>query len=245
MKRISILVLTWMLAVPAIAEDVDRTLDAAADGNVVISNISGSIAVSGWSKSQVEVTGTLGRNVEKLIFERDGDEITIKVKIPRNKSHSHGHGHDADLRIKVPRKSSVDVGTVSADIDVTGVNGDQGLSSVSGDIATESTGADMDVAAVSGDVEIAGDNADGDVRVNTVSGDITLDSLAGEIAAETVSGDIDIDEGSFKRAQIGSVNGDIEYQAGLEKGGRLEVETVNGDVDIEFTNDVSARFEIL
>lgn len=119
------------LSAPAIAEDVDMTLDAAAEGNVVISNISGSITVSGWSRSQVEVTGTLGRNVEKLIFERDGDEITIKVKVPG----SGGRGFDSDL-----------------------------------DITTESAGAD--------------------------------------------------------------------------KGGRLDVETVNGSVDIEFSGDVSARFDI-
>ena len=53
MKRISIFALTCLLVAPAIAKDVDMTLDAAAEGNVVISNISGSITVSGWSKNQV------------------------------------------------------------------------------------------------------------------------------------------------------------------------------------------------
>lgn len=243
MKRISIFVLTCLLSVPAIAEDVDRTIDAAADGHVEISNISGSITVSGWSKKQVEVTGTLGRNVKELIFERDGDEIIIKVKVPGNSGH-HGHGFDSDLRIKVPQGSSVDVGTVSADIDVTDVTGDQGLSSVSGDITTESSGANVEAESVSGDVDIAGDNADGETRASTVSGDLTLTRIAGEVLAETVSGDIDIDAASFKRAKIGTVTGDIDYRAGLDKGGRLEVETVNGGVDIEFIGDVSARFDI-
>ena len=244
MKRISILGLTCLLAAPAIAEDVDMTLNAAAEGNVVISNISGSITVSGWSRSQVEVTGTLGRNVEKLIFERDGDEITIKVKVPGNNGHSHGHGYDSDLDIRVPQNSSVDIGTISADIDVTEVNGDQDLSSVSGDITTESTGAVVEVEAVSGDVEIEGDNAAGETRVSTVSGDVALDRLAGELSVDTVSGNIDVDSGSFVRAEFNTVSGDIEYQAGLDKGGRLDVETVTGGVDIEFSGDVSARFDI-
>ena len=240
MKRISILGLTCLLAAAAIAEDVDMTLDAAAEGNVVISNISGSITVSGWSRSQVEVTGTLGRNVEKLIFERDGDEITIKVKV----SGSGGRGIDSDLDIKVPQNSSVDVGTVSADIDVTEVNGDQSLSSVSGDITTESAGVDMEVETVSGEVEIEGDNTIGETRVSTVSGDVTLDRLAGELSVETVSGNIDVYGGSFLRAEFNTVSGDIDYQAGLDKGGRLDVETVTGGVDIEFSGDVSARFDI-
>ena len=244
MKRISIFALTCLLSVPVIAEDVDRTLDAAADGHVEVSNISGSITVSGWSKSQVEVTGTLGEKVEELIFERDGDEITIKVKLPRNKGHSHGRGYDADLVIKVPKKSSIDVGTVSADIDVNEVTGDQSLGSVSGDIISESAGEDIEAESVSGNVDIVGNNADGETQASTVSGDVTLERIAGEVSAESVSGDIVIEEGSFDRVEIGTVTGDIEFSAGLRNDGRLDVETVNGSVDIEFTGDVSARFDI-
>jgi len=244
MKKIYVFALSCFLSAPVIAEDIDRSLDAAADGYVEISNISGSVTVSGWSKKQVEVTGTLGRNVEELIFERDGDEITIKVKIPRNNGHSHGRGYDSDLYIKVPKNSSIDVGTVSADIEVTEVAGDQGLSSVSGDVTTESSGANTRAESVSGDVDIEGNNADGETSASTVSGDVTLSRIAGEVSAETVSGDIDIDAVSFKRAEFGTVTGDIDFRAGLDKGGRLEVETVNGSVDIEFVGDVSARFDI-
>jgi len=242
MKRIPIFVLSCLLSVPVIAEEVDKTLDAAADGHVEVSNISGSITVSGWSKNQVEVTGTLGRNVEELVFERDGDQITIRVKVPGNSGHRHGI--DSDLHIKVPQGSSVDVGTVSADIDVTEVTGDQGLRSVSGDIATESTGADIEIESVSGNVDIVGDLAEGEVEASTVSGDVTLLRIAGEVEADTVSGDIIIDAGSFDRAEFSTVTGDIEYRAGLSKGGRLDVETINGGVDIEFVGEVSARFDI-
>ena len=77
MKRLTVSVLGLLLATPLIAEEVDRTLDAAPDGDVDISNIAGSVTVQGWSRSEVEVTGTLGRNVEELIFERDGKNVTI------------------------------------------------------------------------------------------------------------------------------------------------------------------------
>ncbi|MBT5220507.1 MAG: hypothetical protein HOI35_16020 [Woeseia sp.] len=55
--------------------------DAPEDGEVVVSNVAGSVEVSGWSRNQVEITGTLGDGVEALIFERD-DEILIKIKLP-------------------------------------------------------------------------------------------------------------------------------------------------------------------
>ncbi len=240
MKRMTVFLLGLMIAAPVMAEDVDRTLDAAPDGEVNISNIAGSVVVNGWSRDQVAVTGTLGRNVEKLIFERDDDEITIKVKVPKK----GGRGIDSDLRISVPQDSSIEVSAVSADIDVTDVNGVQRLHTVSGDVRTEATASDVWAESVSGDVEIDADNQDTETRANTVSGDVTVFRAAGTIRAESVSGDVIVDEGSFSRASLSTVNGEVVFHSELRNGGRFSAETVNGDIDVEFQGDVSARIEI-
>jgi len=215
-------------------------MDADSDGTVTVSNISGSVEVRGWSRNQVEVTGELGSRVEELIFERDGDEILIKVKVPRN---SNG-GISSDLSISVPVASSLQVHTVSADITVSDVEGEQELESVSGDVETEAHSSDIELGSVSGDVEVQGDNQPIRSRLNTVSGDIDTDRLAGEINAESVSGDVSAINGRFERASLNTVNGEIVYHAALLDGGRMDIETVNGSVDIEFDGDVSARFDI-
>lgn len=240
MKKLTAIILSCLLAGPALAEEIDRTLDAAADGQVDISNISGSVTVIGWSRNKVEVTGTLGPNVEELIFERNGDKVSIKVKVPRN---SRG-GIDSDLSIQVPKNSSIDVGAVSADIDVTDVLGEQRLHSVSGDVKTESAGKDVMAESVSGDVEIAGDKSDSETDVSTVSGDVTLFRVSGSVSAESVSGEVIVDEGAFDRVELSTVNGELVFKAALRKGGKLSAETVNGDVDIEFVGDVSAKIDV-
>ncbi len=241
MKRFNaFLLLGTALAMPAMAEEVDRTLDAAPDGHVDVSNISGSITVKGWSRDQVNVTGELGRNVEKLIFERNGDKITIKVKAPKRSSR----GIASDLYIQIPEKSSLDVGTVSADIEVDEVLGEQKLNTVSGDIDADAVAADITAAAVSGDVEVNGERKEAETRANSVSGDVTLFRVAGTIAAESVSGDIIIDEGAFDRVNMNTVNGEILFQSELRDGGRLKAETVNGSVDVEFVGDIEGRFDI-
>ena len=239
-KLTAILLLGTALAMPAVAEEVDRKLDAASDGHVDVSNISGSIAVKGWSRDEVEVTGELGRNVEELIFKRDGDKITIKVKVPRKSSR----GIESDLYIQVPEQSSIDVGTVSADIEVDEVFGDLKLNTVSGDIDAEAVAADVTAAAVSGDVEVNGSRKEGETRANSVSGDVTLFRVAGDVAAESVSGDIIIDEGAFDRVSMNTVNGEILFQSELRDGGELKAETVNGSVDVEFVGDIEGRFEV-
>ena len=240
MKRLTAIVLSALLAMPVAAEEVDRTLDAASDGHVKVSNISGSISVNGWSRNEVEVTGVLGRNVEELIFERDGDRISIKVKVPRNS----GRGIESDLNIQVPENSSIDVGTVSADIEVEDVRGELKLNTVSGDIDTEGGESDISAGSVSGDVEISGQRKDAETRANTVSGDVTLFRVSGTVAGESVSGDVIVDEGAFDRVGLNTVNGEILFHAELRNGGKLKAETVNGSVDLEFTDGVSGRFDV-
>lgn len=240
MNRLIAIVLGLALAASAAAEDVNRTLDAAADGHVHISNISGSVTVVGWSRDQVEVTGKIGPKVEELIVERSGDKITIKVKVPRKS----GRGVESDLHVRVPERSSLDVGTVSADIDVTGVRGEQKLEAVSGDIETESDAADVTAGTVSGDVVIRGKGKDAETHSASVSGDVELHELAGEVFAESVSGDLIIEDGSFDRASFNVVNGDIVFRSELRKGGKLKAETVNGEVDLRFAGNISGQFDI-
>jgi len=240
MNRLIAIVLGLALAASAAAEDVNRTLDAAADGHVHISNISGSVTVAGWSRDQVEVTGKIGPKVEELIFERSGDKITIKVKVPRKS----GRGVESELHVRVPERSSLDVGTVSADIDVTGVLGEQKLEAVSGDIETECDAADVTAGTVSGDVVIRGKGKDAETHSASVSGDVGLYELAGEVFAESVSGDLIIEDGSFDRASFNVVNGDIVFRSELRKGGKLKAETVNGEVELRFAGNISGQFDI-
>jgi len=240
MKRLLSTILISLLAGTAFAVDVDRTVDAARDGHVEVSNISGAIEVEGWNQSKVEVTGTIGRDVKELIVERDGDEVSIKVKLPKGSSSAS----DADLLIKVPAGSSINVGTVSADIDVAGVNGEQSLHTVSGNVTTESSGESVSAESVSGDVEVSGDSSESEIEATTVSGDVTLTGVAGEVVGDSVSGDVNVDGGSFDRAELDTVNGEINFKGELLDDGRLNIETVNGGIDVEFVGELSARIKI-
>ena len=196
--------------------------------------------MQGWSRDEVEVTGEIGPRVEELIFERSGDRITIKVKVPRKS----GRGIESNLNIQVPAGSSLDVGTVSADIEVSGVRGRQKLEAVSGDIETDCDEGDVSAGTVSGDVTVRGEGKDTETHSASVSGDVLLYKLAGDVFAESVSGDLEIEDGSFDRASFNVVNGDILFRSALRSGGKLKAETVNGEVELEFLNDVSGQFNI-
>lgn len=242
MKNVALILLGVLFASPAFAEKIDQTQDADANGKVDVFNLSGDVEVIGWNRKQIQVTGTVGDDAEEFIFERSGKVTTIKVKVP---DRMHGHKDvSSDLVIRVPKGSSIDVGTVSADISVEGVEGEQELQSVSGDIEAEAFSTDIDIGTVSGDVDVEGSGKDMDARLESVSGDVTGEDLRGSIKAESVSGDVEIMQGDFNRARIETVNGDVLFNAALRAAGKLDVETINGTVDITFIGDVSARFDI-
>jgi DUF4097 and DUF4098 domain-containing protein YvlB len=242
MKNLFLIIATSLLAWPAIAADVNETLDADPDGHVEIFNTAGSVKVEGWSRKSVEVTGTLGNEVEDFIFERDGDEITIKVKAKQGRS---GHkGFVTHLVIRAPENSSLEIATISADIDIKSIFGEIEAHAISGDVDLETYAAEVEVESVSGDIDVQGDGKDAVTELVSVSGDIAAEKLAGEVELESVSGDVVLASGSFDESTIETVNGDIVFQATLRNGGDVHIETINGTVDVDFVGDVSAEFEI-
>ena len=144
MKKLILVSTGLMLAAFVNAEEIDQTLDTRADGDVDIYNTSGSVTVEGWSRDAVEVTGTLGEEVEEFIFERKGDTVVVKVK-PIKGKRSGGRSTSSYITVQVPEMSNVDVATVSAVIDVQGVQGEQELQSVSGDVTSKVFAAELEV----------------------------------------------------------------------------------------------------
>jgi DUF4097 and DUF4098 domain-containing protein YvlB len=242
MKKLFLIIATTLLAWPASAADVNETVDAAPDGHIEIFNTAGSVKVEGWSRGSVEVTGTLGNEVEDFIFERDGDEVLIKVKAKHGRS---GHkGFVTHLVIRAPEDSSLEIATISADIEVKSVYGEIEAHAISGDVELEMYAAEVEVESVSGDIDVQGDGKATVAELVSVSGDVTAEKLAGEVVLESVSGDIVLASGSYDDVAMETVNGDIVFQASLQKGGEVNIETVNGTVDADFVGDVSAEFEV-
>ena len=240
-KTLYVALLGGLVSASALADTtVNKTIDAADDGTVSISNVAGSIEVVGWSQSAVKVEGTLGDDVEELVFERDGDEVKIKVKVPRN----HGRNISSDIVVSVPKDSSLEISGVSADIDVEDVLGEQEVATVSGQVMIKGSADDVEAASVSGDVEVRGTGGDTETEAATVSGDVTLTGVSGEVEAESVSGDVTVSDGSIDDAYLESVNGNLTFHAELRKDGDLGMESINGTVEVILNGTISAEFDI-
>ena len=215
---------------------------AAADpsGAVEISNVAGTVRVTGWDRNEVEVTGELGEGTERLDFAVIDKVTRVKVILPNRSNNVE----DTDLVVRIPMASRLAVTTVSADIEVQDVTGAQRLQTVSADIRTEAAAEDVECKSVSGDVAVNGSGKKALVTITTVSGDAMALKVAGEVNANTVSGNLTLGLGETTRSRLRSTSGDLTMASVLAADGRLDIESISGDVRLELHGPVNAEFDV-
>jgi DUF4097 and DUF4098 domain-containing protein YvlB len=222
---------TWAPSTEA-ETTIDESRQAEPNGHVEVINIAGGIVVTGWDADEVTVSGTLGRGVERLDIQADGDNTRIEVIYPKN-----GRSDSSYLEVRVPRESSLDIRAVSASVEVAEVRGRQRLNSVSGDITAQLFGSDLEAETVSGALDIRGSGLPTVVDLRTVSGNIEIDGVSGELEARTVSGRIEVDADVLDRARLGTTSGRITLEGGLASAGRSDLSTTSGRISVMLDHD--------
>jgi len=219
-------------------ESVNRSLTADPEGTVEVIVTRGQVRLQGWDRPRVQVEGTLDDHTEEFIFERDGNQIMLKVKIP--KSVSSGKG--SDLTIQVPLASQLEVNGISTDYLITGAGGAVEAHTISGDLVLKRVGGPITANNVSGDVSIR--EATGQVEATTVSGDIDVKGSSKIYELATVSGDIRLTDSLLSKLDGATVSGDIKIQAGLSPRAKIGLDSVSGDISLTMHDELHARFNL-
>jgi DUF4097 and DUF4098 domain-containing protein YvlB len=183
--------------------------------------------------------------VAQARIELRGSELIVDV--PRIRGGFLRGEAEVSLRIRCPRRSSLELQTRSADVAVRGrleraeattVSGDlfvdeAGRASVrttSGDIRIERCG-DLDANSTSGDIQVL--DLRGRAGVKSVSGDLVLGDVHGQVTANTVSGDQRIEGAVEGELTLHAVSGDV--MVGIRRGSRVWVDarSLGGDTSSE------------
>ena len=226
-ERMAVLIASAVpLAAMAGSDSVDRKVAADPNGEVIVSNVSGTIEVRAWDRNEVQVTGTLGSGVERVDVDSSGGRTVVKVVLPGRGSRDGS----ADIEVQVPKNSSLEVSAVSADVVSRGVLGSQRLKSVSGEVTAEISGNDSDVKSVSGDVTVRGVGQPNSLRVSSVSGSLDVSNIGGKIEVVTVSGDARVQASEASEIRGRTTSGNLELRGKLTRDARVDVEGVSGDL---------------
>lgn len=169
----------WVLVAtlpPPVAADtpLSASLQARADGRVEISNKVGSIDVQGWARTEVEVTGSLGKGSERLDFNEEGGVVRIEVVLrPGGDMNWVGA---SELVVRVPSGSELAIRSGRGDVTVGGVTGPQTVQALNGKVTLNTEPESnrpvaIDISSVVGDVRLDFiDTPDAQFELTTVSG---------------------------------------------------------------------------
>lgn len=227
-----------MLPVTAVTgEEIDKTLDMSNDGLVQVENMVGIIEFSGWDRSEVQIRGEAGDDVEEVEITSTATGVKIRVHNRSGKRNIEG----TNLYLRIPQSASIEADSVSADITVSDNLGERILlNTVSGDLEIDASPELLEMHSVSGDVEFRGTASRSSAE--TVSGEIALVGPSGEISINTVSGDVSLEAGEVSRGRFESVSGDMTLTLSLGDGGRLSCDSMSGDVKLRLPASQQAEF---
>ena len=221
---------------------VERGLRLDSDGSVRISNLVGSVHVTGWDRDSVALRGSLPKG-DKLFMGGGtrGMKLFVEPLNDRNPQPSR-------LDVMVPARAKLWVKTATAEVEVSGVTGELDLYVVGGKIRVTGKPSELNAEAIDGDIEVNG--APGWLRAKSASGDVTLNGSSPDLAISTVSGAIVInsitatENGKFERAKIESVTGAIRFNGDIERGASITFDTHSGPTEIAIPRKAGADFDI-
>jgi len=214
-------------------------------GRFGVSNVNGSITVTGGSGDSIEVLAIKKADnqegleeIEIVISETD-NEITIETELGESDGWwSHGsNSGQVTYKISVPSGTTLDsIETVNGNVDISGVTGKVVAESVNGDLDISNLAGDVRLSTVNGGIEAGFDKLSGDqnVKAETVNGRVTLvlpEDSDCEISADTLNGGINAKDFGLK-AEKGFVGSDLNGKIGSGSA-RVNIDTVNGGIKIK------------
>jgi DUF4097 and DUF4098 domain-containing protein YvlB len=209
-----------------------------------ISNVNGSITITGGSGDMVEIVATKKADNQKELdnieinISHSADEIVVETELGESGkwfSWGNNSGH-VTYEVTVPKNTELDsVDTVNGGVIISGVSNNVVAESVNGGVEVEDLTGDTDLSTVNGSIDATFATLGGDQRVKaeTVNGRVTINLPADadvKISADTLNGGINARDFDLE-ADKGFVGSDLNASIG-DGSARLNIDTVNGSIKI-------------
>jgi DUF4097 and DUF4098 domain-containing protein YvlB len=164
-------------------------------------NASVEVLPSDSAEVRVELRDRPGVNI--ALFSAGGDRIEFEF----DGRHRLQQG---TLKLWVPRKTKLDLGSLDGAVTVRGVGGEVRVRGMSGDVDVVSA-AHVDIESIDGEVDVL--DASGPVTVRTISGNVTVST-----------------NGIAPRVDVETESGNFDWRGACGKGCHLDADTVSGQL---------------
>lgn len=225
---VAFLVVVWA---PASAQDFNKSYAVNAGGSVKVSNVSGTIKVTGTDGNSVIVQASReGRDRDQVEIEdlSAGNSVELRVRYPKcnwNENHENCNVQaSVRFEVQVPRTIALNFAK---------------FNTASGDIQVDQVQANLQVNTASGEVTVT--NSRGDIRANSASGDVLVRNVAGQVKANTASGNVEVEiaklEGNDDMS-FNSASGDVRVKMPSDLDADVSMSTVSGKINTDFPIEV-------
>ncbi len=219
----------------------DSSFAVARNAVVDITVRTGRLVVRGSSATTGAIRGRSG----DYQLRTTGVGVTLEASEHMRSSSSSRSGSrrsDATLELDLPRNVRLVVSTASADVDVSGIDGDVEIRTTSGDIGLDDIGGRLTLETLSGDIRLSGRS--GPARVTTMSGDITLRGVRDDVNVHTTSGDVMLGMDRAARVDVESISGSITFDGSTTDDARLQLTTHSGDVTLRLPESARGSIDV-
>lgn len=201
-------------------ETIERTFTIDGRCSLEVSNISGSVRVTGGDTHQVTIRARKesrngpGAEATHIEIEQQGNRIVARTRFPQGGLELlgwlDGRNRPADVHYVVtcPRDTDAALHGVSCSLDVRSLRGSVTTNAVSGATTVE--------------------DVDGRLSMNTVSGNLTARRIRGDVNAKSVSGRVNVSESESAQMRGNSVSGDVSLETRRVLTGGASLSTVSG-----------------
>jgi len=236
-------------------DDLHRTFDVEAGGELIIEAEDGDIEVKGTEKNRVVVEvlrkarakneeaerGMLENHV--VTFYQDGNRVTISGERKDRRNFWNlitVGGLEVRYVVSVPREFDVDLttsdGNVSVDelegvLEVKSSDGDLKLGDVSGGVRAITSDGHIFIDKFVGDLHLR--SSDGDIRVGSVGGDLVAETSDGNIEVKDIKGDL----------EAKTSDGDIEVTFAESPEGACQLKTSDGNIRVRLVEDATVELD--
>jgi len=234
--------LAMILTVGAHAEvtqDFHRTVPLPANGRVTLSNINGSVDITGWDRNEVQIDAVkTARDQQRLDearieVETSSSSVEIRTRYPQN--HTNNDAASVHYTLHVPQNARIDrVDLVNGSLNVQKIAGEIDANLVNGKLRASDLAGEANLATVNGVIEAnyASLNNVRAIKLKSVNGSIDLtlpQSPNALVSASVVNGSITTD---FPLTVKGHLVGK-SISGTLGSGGlQIELSNVNGGIHI-------------
>jgi len=228
----------------SVTEEETFTFTLEDGGRFSLTNVNGSVTVTGVSGNKVEIVATKKADDQddlddiEIKISNSAREVVVETEIGQSKKWFSFGNNSGEVRYEVtlPAGTELDsIDTVNGGVKISGVSGEVNAESVNGDIDVEDLVSDATLGTVNGSIDASFKKLEDrqNVKAETVNGRVTV-YLPGDadvkISADTLNGSINARDFDLETDK-GFVGSDLNGAIG---GGsaRLNIDTVNGSIKI-------------